>query len=179
MIPYLALYLLIVLKYGGLSRGASGLTMTLTGYAVPVLLVILVKHIECFKFDVRRAAVVLGTLFVLAILTMDAWVTIQRFAGLRPGPDGVAVLVHVTGLVLGVLWCPSHCLDYSSLTVPGHKLQYLPRLGECLRYYCRVSTGTVRTPVSLDGFDRDHIRNHTFSNTPRREPNQGVRLART
>ena len=48
MIPYLALYLPVVFEYGGLSRGASGLTMALTGYMVPVLLVGLAERIESF-----------------------------------------------------------------------------------------------------------------------------------
>lgn len=50
MIPYLALYLPVVLGYGGLSRGASGLTMALTGYAIPVLLVVLAKRVDSFEF---------------------------------------------------------------------------------------------------------------------------------
>ncbi len=46
----------------------------------------------------------LGILLVLAYLTADAWATVQRFAGLEPRPNGVAVSTHVTGLVLGMLW---------------------------------------------------------------------------
>lgn len=104
MIPYLALYLPVVFNYGGLSRGASGLTMSLTGYVVPVLLVVLAGHIKSLEFDVREVTVGLGILLVLVYLTADAWVTVQRFAGLEPRPDGVAVSAHATGLVLGVLW---------------------------------------------------------------------------
>ncbi|MFC7238889.1 rhomboid family intramembrane serine protease [Saliphagus sp. GCM10025317] len=104
MIPYLALYLPVVLKYGELSRGASGLTMALTGYIVPVLLVLLVGHIDSFEFDAREVAVGLGILLILVYLTADSWVTVQRFVGLEPRPDGVAVSAHTTGLVLGVLW---------------------------------------------------------------------------
>jgi membrane associated rhomboid family serine protease len=104
MIPYLALYLPVVFEYGGLSRGASGLTMALTGYMVPVLLVALARCIESIEFEARKVAMGLGILVVLTFLTKDTWETIQRFAGLEPRPDGVAVSAHATGLVLGVLW---------------------------------------------------------------------------
>lgn len=104
MIPYIALYLPVVIKYGGLSRGASGLTMALTGYVVPVLFVVLAGRIDSIEFDAKEVAFGLGILLVLAYLTADAWVTVQRFAGLDPRPDGVAVSAHATGLVLGVLW---------------------------------------------------------------------------
>jgi membrane associated rhomboid family serine protease len=103
-IPYLALYLPVMFKYGGLSRGASGLTMALTGYVVPVLLVDLTRRIESFEFDAKEVAVGLGILLVLVYLTTDTWMTVQRFVGLEPRPDGVAVGSHATGLVLGVLW---------------------------------------------------------------------------
>jgi len=104
MIPYLALYLPIVFEYGGLSRGASGLTMALTGYWVPVLLILLIRRIESFEFDAKKVPVGFGILLILAYLTTDAWVTVQRFAGLEPRPGEVAVSAHATGLVLGVLW---------------------------------------------------------------------------
>lgn len=104
MIPYLALYLPVSFKYGGLSRGASGLTMALTGYVVPVLLVVLAGRINSFEYDTREVAVGLGILIVLVYLISDSWVTVQRFVGLEPRPDGVAVSAHATGLVLGVLW---------------------------------------------------------------------------
>lgn len=103
-IPYLALYLPVVFEYGGLSRGASGLTMALTGYVVPVLLISLAERIEPFGFDAREVAVGFGILLVLVYLTADTWVTVQRFTGLEPRPEGVAVSAHATGLVLGVLW---------------------------------------------------------------------------
>jgi len=104
MIPYLALYLPIVLKYGGLSRGASGLTMALTGYVIPAGLIVLAGRIESFEFDAKEVVVGLGILLVLVYLTSDAWITIQRFEGVEPRPAGVAVSAHATGLVLGVLW---------------------------------------------------------------------------
>lgn len=104
MIPYLALYLPVVFEYGELSRGASGLTMALTGYVVPVLLVDLAGRIESFEFDAKEVVVGLGILLVLVYLTADSWVIVQRFVGLEPRPDGVAVSAHATGLVLGVLW---------------------------------------------------------------------------
>jgi len=104
MIPYIALYLPFVFQYGGLSRGASGLTMALTGYVVPLLFVVLTGHIESFDFDAREVVFGLTVLLVLAYLVTDVWVTVQRFAGLEPRPDGVAVSAHATGFVLGVLW---------------------------------------------------------------------------
>lgn len=104
MVPYLALYLPVMFEYGGLSRGASGLTMALTGYVIPVLLVVLAGQIESLELDARGMAIGLGTLLVLSYFTADVWVTIQRFAGLEPRPDGVAVSVHLTGIILGVLW---------------------------------------------------------------------------
>lgn len=104
MISYLALYLPVVFEYGGLSRGASGLTMALTGYWLPVLLIVLIRRIESFEFDAREFLAGLGILVVLAYLTTDAWVAVQRFVGLEPRPDGVAVSAHATGLALGLLW---------------------------------------------------------------------------
>ena len=104
MISYLALYLPVVFEYGELSRGASGLTMALTGYVVPVLLVGLAERIESFEFDSKDVAVGLGVLLVLTYLSVVSWVTVQRFVGLEPRPDGVSVSSHMTGLVLGVLW---------------------------------------------------------------------------
>jgi membrane associated rhomboid family serine protease len=104
MIPYLALYLPVVFEYGGLSRGASGLTMALTGYMVPVLLADLAERIESFEFDTKEVVVGLGILLVLVYLSVDSWVTVQRFVGLEPRPVGVSVSSHMTGLVLGVLW---------------------------------------------------------------------------
>ena len=98
MIPYIALYLPVVFQYGGLSRGASGLTMALAGYVVPVLFVVLAGRIESFDFDAKEMAFGLGILLVLAYLTTDAWVTVQRFAGLNQRPDG---LVLVPGDVHG------------------------------------------------------------------------------
>ena len=103
-IPYLALYLPVVFRYGGLSRGASGLTMALTGYVIPVLLVVLAERIESIEFEAREVIVVSGGFLVLVYLTADAWVTVQRFVSLKPLPDNVAVSAHITGLVLGVLW---------------------------------------------------------------------------
>jgi len=104
MISYLALYLPVVFKYGELSRGASGLTMALTGYVVPVLLVGLAERIESFELDAKDVAMGLGVLLVLTFLSVDSWVTVQRFVGLEARPDGVSVSSHMTGLVLGVLW---------------------------------------------------------------------------
>lgn len=104
MIPYIALFLPVVFQYGGLSRGASGLTMALTGYVVPVLFVVLAGRIESSDFDAKEVMFGLGVLLLLAYLTTDAWVTVQRFAGLEPRPDGMAVSAHATGLVLGGLW---------------------------------------------------------------------------
>lgn len=104
LIPYLALYLPVALEYGGLSRGASGLTMSLTGYAVPVLIVGLAQRIESFELDAREVAVGLGMFLVLLYLIVDAWVTVRRFVGIEPRPDGVSVSSHLTGLVLGLLW---------------------------------------------------------------------------
>ncbi|AWB28446.1 rhomboid family intramembrane serine protease [Halococcoides cellulosivorans] len=104
MIPYLALHLPVVLEYGELSRGASGLTMALTGYVFPVLLVDLAKRIESFECDAKEVAVGLGILLVLVYLSVDSWMTVQRFVGLEPRPGGVSVSSHMTGLVLGVLW---------------------------------------------------------------------------
>jgi len=104
MIPYIALYLPVVFQYGGLSRGASGLTMALTGYVIPVLFVVLAGRMESDDIDPKEMVLGLGVLLVLAYLTHDAWVTVQRFAALEPRPDGMAVSAHATGLVLGVLW---------------------------------------------------------------------------
>lgn len=104
MLAYLALYVPVATEYGSLSRGTSGLTMILTGYAVPVLLIVLAGRIESIELEAREVAVGLGVFLVLVYLTVDAWVTIQRFAGFEPRPDGVAVASHATGLALGVLW---------------------------------------------------------------------------
>lgn len=104
MIPYLALYLPVVLGYGELSRGASGLTMALTGYAVPVLLLAIADRFDEFDLDPRQVAVWLGMFLLLAYLAVDSWLTIQRFVGLAPRPDGVSVASHFTGLALGLLW---------------------------------------------------------------------------
>lgn len=104
LIPYLALYLPVAFEYGGLSRGASGLTMALTGYAVPALLATLAERIDSFEFDAWEVALGLGTLLVFIYLTFDAWVTVKRFFYLAKRPDGVLVSAHFTGLVLGVLW---------------------------------------------------------------------------
>ncbi|WP_315909654.1 rhomboid family intramembrane serine protease [Halapricum hydrolyticum] len=104
LIPYLALHLPVVFEYGGPSRGASGLTMTLTGYAIPALVVDLAERIESFEADARDVALGIGILLVLIYLSLDVWVTVQRFAGIQSRPDGVAVSAHATGLVLGVLW---------------------------------------------------------------------------
>lgn len=104
LIPYLALYLPVVFSYGGLSRGASGLTMALTGYVVPVLFVALVGYIASFGGDGKEVVLGLGILFILAYLITDAWVTVQRFVEPDLRPDGVAVAAHFTGLILGILW---------------------------------------------------------------------------
>ena len=103
-IAYLALYLPVVLGYGGLSRGASGLTMTLTGYAIPVLLVASAERVDSFEFEPRQVAVWMGVLLLVAYLVLDSWLTVQRFIGLAPRPEGVSVSSHLTGLALGVLW---------------------------------------------------------------------------
>lgn len=104
MIPYLALYLPVVFEYGEWSKGASGLTNALAGYTVPVLFVVLAGFIESFEFETREVASGIGMLVVLVYLIVDGLLTVQRFAGLEPPPEGVAVAAHVTGLVLGVLW---------------------------------------------------------------------------
>lgn len=103
-VPYLALYLPVAFDYGGLSKGASGLTMALTGYLLPVLLVAFPERIELFKLNARELAIGLGILLVLSYLITDSWVTVQRFVGFKPRPEGVSVSSHMTGLVLGVLW---------------------------------------------------------------------------
>ena len=104
LVPSLALYLPVVFEYGGLSRGASGLTKALTGYAVPVLIVFLAGYTESIEFDWRKLALGFGILSVPACLTANGWVTVQRFTGIEPRPDDVAVSAHTTGRVLGVLW---------------------------------------------------------------------------
>jgi membrane associated rhomboid family serine protease len=104
MIPYLALYLPVVLGYGGLSRGASGLTMVLTGYVIPVLLVDLGNQVDSLELEVRQVAVWLGMFILVTYLAVDSWLTIHRFIELTPRPDGVSVSSHLTGLILGILW---------------------------------------------------------------------------
>jgi len=104
LIPYLAIYLPVTFEYGSLSRGASGLTMALTGYALFVLLFAIPQRLENIEFDIREGAVILGLFFLLLYLAVDASVTVQRFVGVQPRPDGVSVSSHMTGLVLGVLW---------------------------------------------------------------------------
>jgi membrane associated rhomboid family serine protease len=103
-IPYIALYLPVVFEYGGLSRGASGLTKMLAGYAIPVLFVNLARRTESFEFNWREIAVGFVTLCFLSYLLAGGWLTVQRFVGLEPRPDSVAVPAHLTGLVLGILW---------------------------------------------------------------------------
>jgi membrane associated rhomboid family serine protease len=105
MIPYLVLYIPVVAGYGGLSRGASGLTMTLTGFAIPILLVGLADRANSFdRFNWRASIIWLVIFLMAAYLTMDAWLTVERFIGLEPRPDGVSVSSHATGLLLGILW---------------------------------------------------------------------------
>lgn len=104
LIGYLALYLPVVLGYGGLSRGASGLTMALTGYAVPVLFVILTSRIDAFEQKWREVVVGILILFSLFYLTFDSGVTVKRFFYLAERPEGVSVSSHFTGLVLGAMW---------------------------------------------------------------------------
>ena len=104
LVPYLALYLPVVLEYGSLSRGASGLTNALIGYVIPVLLIGLSRRIRCFGGSTRELATGLGVLLSLVYLISSSGLTIQRFIGLEPRPDGIAVSAHMTGLVLGILW---------------------------------------------------------------------------
>ena len=104
LISYLALYLPVVFNYGGLSRGASGLTMALTGYLIPVLLVMLSDRFSSREIDVTEIGVGVMLLFAAVYLTADSWVTVQRFVGLKAQPEGVSVASHMTGLLLGVLW---------------------------------------------------------------------------
>ena len=104
LIPYLALYLPVVLNYGSLSRGASGLTNALMGYMILALLVNLSGRIRSSEVDISQVTIGLGIIFILTYLTADGWLTFQRFVGLEPRPDGVAVSAHMTGLVFGVLW---------------------------------------------------------------------------
>lgn len=104
LIPYLALYLPVVLNYGSLSRGASGLTNALIGYVIVALLVNLSGRIRSSSFNSKQVTIGLGIVLVLIYLTAGAWLTFQRFTGLEPRPDGVAVSSHMTGIVLGLLW---------------------------------------------------------------------------
>ena len=103
-IPYLSLYAPVAFGYDGLSRGASGLTMALTGYAVPVLLTTLIKRLESFDPNWREVGHVGLHLLVVSYLITDAFVTVKRFIGFSPRPEGVAVSAHFTALALGVLW---------------------------------------------------------------------------
>ncbi|MFC7228362.1 rhomboid family intramembrane serine protease [Salinirubellus salinus] len=104
VMAYLALYLPIVFGYGELSRGASGLTMALTGYAILALLVTFTEQLETLDVGTGEGLFSFGILLVLVYLTVDAWQTVQRFVGVEPRPDGVAVSAHLTGLVLGMVW---------------------------------------------------------------------------
>lgn len=104
LIPYLALYVPVVFDYGGLSNGASGLTKALTGYVIPALFVALYDLFDYLESDWRELTIAGVMLLAALYLTVDAWQTIWRFAGIKPRPDGVAVSAHLTGLVLGVLW---------------------------------------------------------------------------
>lgn len=71
---------------------------------IPVLLVVFDGRIKSAGLDARKVVVGLGILLVLTYLVADAWVTIQRFTGLEPRPDGLAVSAHMTGLMFEVLW---------------------------------------------------------------------------
>lgn len=102
--PYLALYIPVAFGYGGLSRGASGLTMALTGYAVPALLTTLTVRFDDLDIEWLEVGIVVLHFLALLYLTADAFVTVKRFLGLAPRPAGVAVSAHFTGFVIGVLW---------------------------------------------------------------------------
>lgn len=107
LIPYLALHLPVVWSLGGLSQGASGLTKALTGYTVAALLVDFYGRLEGFadfEIEWREVAVALVVLLVIIFLTVNSWVTVQRFAGIKPNPVRVSVASHFFGLVLGLLW---------------------------------------------------------------------------
>lgn len=109
-IPYLALHLPALLEFGNYAWGASGLTMALTGYAIPVLLVGLVERVDGFEFEWPEVAIWLVMFFAAMYLSFDAWVTIERFLGTEPRPEGVAVGAHLAGLILGFLWVANRAL---------------------------------------------------------------------
>lgn len=104
IIPYFALHIPAVFGFGNYAWGASGLTMALTGYAIPVLLVGLIERAEGFEFEWQEVSIWLLMFFAAMYLSFDAWVTVQRFLGNVPRQEGVAVGAHLTGLVLGFLW---------------------------------------------------------------------------
>ncbi|QLG63210.1 rhomboid family intramembrane serine protease [Halorarum salinum] len=104
MIPYLALSAPVAFGYGELSRGASGLTMAVSGYIVPVSLTNLSERLDSISLE-RRELFVWGLkLLIVLYLAADAYMTVKRFFGFEPRPDGVAVSAHFTGLVTGLLW---------------------------------------------------------------------------
>jgi len=104
LIPYLALYTPVAFKYGGLSRGASGLTLALSGYAIPALVLTLSERINGTDGQWREVAIIGLQLLVVLYLTADAIVTTKRFIGLTPHPEGIAVSAHFTALIIGILW---------------------------------------------------------------------------
>lgn len=107
LIPYLALHLPVVWGLGGLSQGASGLTKALTSYVVMTLLIGFnnrLKRIIDHDFGWREAAVAVVMLLAIAFLSVDAWVTVQRFFYLAPRPEGMSVASHFFGLIIGLFW---------------------------------------------------------------------------
>lgn len=113
LLPYLALHVPSVWNFGNYAVGASALTMALTGYAIPVLLVGLVERVEDFEYELREVVVWLVMLLAVLYLSSDAWVTVQRFLGWEPRPERVAVGAHLAGLVLGFLWMGYRALRHS------------------------------------------------------------------
>lgn len=105
--PYLALHLPVIWNVGELSQGGSGLTKALTGYSIPVLLIMFSERlppVSTSKLKGRDVGIALLMFLVIVFLTANSWVTIQRFVGFEAKPDGVSVASHFFGLVLGVLW---------------------------------------------------------------------------
>ena len=107
LIPYIALHGPVVAGVGELSWGASGLTSGLTAYVIPALLIALAEQVEELvdvEFNWRKAAIALALVLVILFLTVDAWMTVERFLGWQPRPGRVSVEAHLAGLVLGLLW---------------------------------------------------------------------------
>lgn len=110
--PYLSLYLPVVFDFGGLSRGASGLTKALGGFVGLVMFVGFSRRLQTLEYDWRPILTTVIHFLILVFLGVYILQSVERFFYLSPRPQGVSVASHFTGLVLGWLWFGYRGLRY-------------------------------------------------------------------